>query len=115
MTLRPAHVRPMSIAGVASRAGVDRVDGSADVEVTGATVESREVSPGDLVGAFAGLVQHGAHYASDAVSAGAVPYLTRLPVLRGATIAGYSGPVRRIHSSRSGATCSRPSDSTDRL
>lgn len=93
MALRPAQVRPISIDEVAARAGADRVDGSAGVEVTGATVDSREVASGDLFGAFAGLVQHGARFASDAVSAGAVAILTDEDGLRQVRTAGLTVPV----------------------
>lgn len=93
MVLRPAHVRPISIDQVAERAGADRVDGNAAVDVTGATVDSREVHAGDLFGAFAGFVQHGARFASDAVSAGATAILTDEDGLRQVREAGLTVPV----------------------
>lgn len=93
MALRPTHVRPLSIEDIAARAEVDRVDGHSSVDVTGATVDSREVAPGDLFGAFAGLVQHGAIFAADAVSAGAVAILTDDEGLRQVRAAGLTVPV----------------------
>lgn len=93
MALRPAHVRPISIDDVAARARADRVDGSAGVEITGATVDSRDVVSGDLFGAFAGFVHHGARFASEAVSAGAVAILTDEEGLRQVRASGLSVPV----------------------
>ena len=77
MTMRPAHVEPVSLSELAVAAGLDpsALDGD-DVLITGATVDSRDVQQGDLFGAFAGLVQHGARFAADAVAAGASAILT---------------------------------------
>jgi UDP-N-acetylmuramoyl-L-alanyl-D-glutamate--2,6-diaminopimelate ligase len=44
--------------------------------ITGATVDSREVMPGDLFGAFPGLKVHGATFATQAAAAGASAILT---------------------------------------
>ena len=48
----------------------------ADVRVTGVTLDSRAVRPGDLYAALPGFNVHGARFASDAVRAGAVAVLT---------------------------------------
>ncbi len=93
MALRPTHVRPMSIDLVAARAGVDRIDGDPGVEVAGATVDSRQTSRGDLFGAFAGVVHHGAHFASDAVCAGAAAILTDAEGHAVARAAGVAVPI----------------------
>lgn len=77
MALRPARVEPIALSALVAHAGLppEALDG-ADALITGATVDSREVVPGDLFGAFAGLVQHGARFARAAVDAGAVAILT---------------------------------------
>jgi len=77
MTMRPAHVEPVLVSDLVVAAGLDpsALDGD-DVLVTGATVDSRDVVRGDLFGAFAGLIQHGARFAAEAVAAGAVAILT---------------------------------------
>ena len=94
MALRPAHVQPMNLADVAAMAAVDRVDGAVDAPpLTGATVDSRDVNPGDVFGAFAGLVQHGARFAADAVAAGAVAVLTDEAGLETVREAGLTVPV----------------------
>ncbi|XGX80407.1 UDP-N-acetylmuramoyl-L-alanyl-D-glutamate--2,6-diaminopimelate ligase [Terrabacter sp. BE26] len=47
-----------------------------DVLVTGVTLDSRAVMPGDLYAALPGFNVHGAHFAESAVAAGAVALLT---------------------------------------
>ncbi|WP_062073012.1 UDP-N-acetylmuramoyl-L-alanyl-D-glutamate--2,6-diaminopimelate ligase [Demequina sediminicola] len=76
MVLRPSRVAPCTLAQVAQRMGSDvsAVDGS--VTLTGATIDSRDVQPGDLFGAFAGFKVHGARFAPDAFAAGAVAFVT---------------------------------------
>ncbi len=66
--LRPLHVagRPLSAL----------VPGAAGVPVTGVSLDSRQVRPGDLYVALAGLHTHGARFARAAVEAGAVAVLT---------------------------------------
>lgn len=50
--------------------------GAAGVEISGVTLSSRAVVPGDLFVAPAGSVTHGARFAADAVAAGAAAVLT---------------------------------------
>ncbi|MFW2513539.1 UDP-N-acetylmuramoyl-L-alanyl-D-glutamate--2,6-diaminopimelate ligase [Demequina sp. SO4-13] len=87
MALRPSRAVPRTLAELADRAGA-RLRARAEREsepvgedpgsvlVTGATVDSHSVFPGDLFGAFPGLKVHGARFAADAVAAGAVAVLT---------------------------------------
>jgi UDP-N-acetylmuramoyl-L-alanyl-D-glutamate--2,6-diaminopimelate ligase len=49
---------------------------SADVMVTGITLDSRSVAPGDLYAALPGRATHGARFAGDAVRAGAAAVIT---------------------------------------
>ena len=53
-----------------------RPDDLSDVVVTGVTLDSRAVLPGDLYAALPGFNVHGAHFAESAVAAGAVALLT---------------------------------------
>ncbi len=76
MALRPSHVQPRTLAEIAARIGVAAPDGADAVAVTGASVDSRAVEPGDLFGAFAGLKEHGATFAAQAVENGAAAILT---------------------------------------
>ncbi len=59
--LRPSTVSGIDVAGV---------------RVTGVSLSSREIVPGDLYAALAGQRTHGARYAAEAVAAGAVAILT---------------------------------------
>jgi UDP-N-acetylmuramoyl-L-alanyl-D-glutamate--2,6-diaminopimelate ligase len=93
MALRPTHVRPVSLGFVAGLAGVDHVDGDTGVEITGATVDSRDVQPGDVFGAFPGSATHGARFAADAVAAGAVAILTDAAGQSVTRAAGVTVPI----------------------
>nr|WP_179430032.1 UDP-N-acetylmuramoyl-L-alanyl-D-glutamate--2,6-diaminopimelate ligase [Spelaeicoccus albus] len=53
-----------------------RVTGPDDVAVTGATLDSRRVRPGDLYAALPGFNVHGADFAGSALEAGAAAILT---------------------------------------
>ena len=79
---RPAGVVPVALSSLAARAGTGAdgtyrayVDGS-DVAVTGVTMASTFVRPGDLFAAAPGRAAHGATYAASALAAGAVAVLT---------------------------------------
>ncbi|WNM23352.1 UDP-N-acetylmuramoyl-L-alanyl-D-glutamate--2,6-diaminopimelate ligase [Demequina capsici] len=88
MELRPAHARGANLAQVAARVGADalhlmgpgsaRPDGAepSSVALSGATVDSREVRPGDLFGAFPGFKVHGATFGAQVAAAGAAAVLT---------------------------------------
>ncbi len=56
--------------------GADAVEGSPAVEVTGLSLSSNRVEPGDLYAALPGARAHGASFAEQAVQAGAVAVLT---------------------------------------
>ena len=77
MALRAATVTPRSLAEVAARArAVPSLPDAGETSVTGVTVDSRDVRPGDLFGALPGLQVHGATFGERAVAAGAVAILT---------------------------------------
>lgn len=75
------------------------VRGSTDgVELTGVTVRTSEVEPGDLFVGLRGVAQHGAAFAADAAARGAVALLTDA---EGLALAGDSGlPVIVLDSPR---------------
>jgi UDP-N-acetylmuramoyl-L-alanyl-D-glutamate--2,6-diaminopimelate ligase len=74
--MRPRHVHPSPVAGLAALLGVDPAPDIGGLAVTGVTHDSRRVRPGDLYAALPGSSAHGARYAARAVDAGAVAVLT---------------------------------------
>ncbi len=88
MRLRPNSVVPLDLAEIVDVAQADVTGDTAGVLVTGASVDSHNVQPGDVFGAVPGLKQHGAGYVKDAVQSGAVAVLTDV---EGAEIAGDCG------------------------
>ena len=66
--LRPEHVEPVPLSLL--------VAGAPDLAVTGVTLDSRSVLPGDLYVGLPGAATHGAGFAGEAVAAGAVAVLT---------------------------------------
>ncbi|HEX7589714.1 MAG TPA: UDP-N-acetylmuramoyl-L-alanyl-D-glutamate--2,6-diaminopimelate ligase [Demequinaceae bacterium] len=88
MAVRPTHVDPVPASKVASRAGARLDPPDANVGLTGATVDSRGVLPGDLFGAIPGFSTHGATFAAAAVAAGAAAVLTDT---QGAALASPTG------------------------
>lgn len=71
--IRPRHVEPVALRRIAEALGVP---GDDDAEVTGVTLDSRAVRPGDLYAALPGAMTHGAAYAAQAEQAGARAILT---------------------------------------
>lgn len=67
-SLRPAHSAPVSLATL--------LPGAPQLAISGITLDSRSVSPGDLYVALPGASTHGARFAAQAVAAGAVAILT---------------------------------------
>ena len=73
----PAGHRPLLLAALADLVGAPVGAGAgAAVEVSGVTLASGEVRPGDLYAALPGARTHGARFAADAASRGAVALLT---------------------------------------
>lgn len=72
--LRPAVVVPVPLGQLADRIGVST--SAPDTVVTGITLDSREVRPGDLFAAVAGAHAHRADFVPAAAAAGAVAVLT---------------------------------------
>jgi UDP-N-acetylmuramoyl-L-alanyl-D-glutamate--2,6-diaminopimelate ligase len=72
---RPAGTRPLALSALRDLLG-DPVQGDPATSVTGVTLASPEVRPGDLYAALPGARTHGARYAADAAGRGAVAVLT---------------------------------------
>ncbi|WP_457949514.1 UDP-N-acetylmuramoyl-L-alanyl-D-glutamate--2,6-diaminopimelate ligase [Pseudarthrobacter sp. alpha12b] len=73
---RPAAVAAVPLAAVGQALGVAVPAPAADVEITGISLNSRTVEPGDLYVALPGASRHGADFVTDAVGAGAAAVLT---------------------------------------
>lgn len=80
MKLRPSHPAGELLGPLAERIGLPPspivASDGADIRVTGVTLRSQDVRPGDLFAALPGASAHGARFAVDAVHAGAVAVLT---------------------------------------
>ncbi len=69
--IRPRHTEPVGLGELARLLGVSVGTPADDVVVTGVTLDSRSVRPGDLYAAIPGAVTHGAQYVEQAAKAGA--------------------------------------------
>ncbi len=74
--LRPTQVEGVPLAHLVKALELHELAPVGDLKVTGVSVDSSDIAPGDLFVAIAGLRSHGARYAADAVSRGAVAVLT---------------------------------------
>ena len=78
--LRPQDCRPMALADLAQRCALTPAEGDAQavaaLSVTGVSVDSGDVADGELFVALPGFRRHGAEFAAEAVSGGAVAVLT---------------------------------------
>lgn len=94
MTIRPTVLTPVSLRrDVAEPFGL-RSDSNIDgLKVTGVTLDSRLVRPGDLYAALPGSRTHGATFAGQAAAAGAVALLTDEHGAEMARDAGINTPV----------------------
>jgi UDP-N-acetylmuramoyl-L-alanyl-D-glutamate--2,6-diaminopimelate ligase len=72
--IRPRHIVPVDLAEVA-RVAHARTP-AASVDVTGVSLDSRSVLPGDLYAALPGAITHGAAFVAKAQQSGAVAVLT---------------------------------------
>ncbi|WP_441414803.1 UDP-N-acetylmuramoyl-L-alanyl-D-glutamate--2,6-diaminopimelate ligase [Arthrobacter sp. 2MCAF14] len=73
---RPAVVAPVALEAIASSLGIALTPDSAGTSVTGVSLNSRTVEPGDLYLALPGATRHGADFVTQAVAAGAVAVVT---------------------------------------
>ena len=76
--IRPARLAPRPLSGLAELLGVGRTENLQNGPgiLSGVTLDSRAVRPGDLYAALPGTRTHGAAYSDQAVAAGAVAILT---------------------------------------
>jgi len=75
--LRPEHPSARPISGLVEEFGIEVAHGRTDgVEVTGITLATSDLQPGDLYVGIRGQHRHGAEFAAAAVGAGAVAILT---------------------------------------
>lgn len=72
---RPQHPRPVSFHDLCEAVGLT-AEKSAEVLVTGVTINASQVHPGDVFVALAGSVHHGALFATEAINQGAVAIIT---------------------------------------
>ena len=94
---RPVHVEPIRLSAL-----TDRLDG-ADLAVRGITASTALVRRGDLFAALPGRTTHGAHFAPEALAAGAVAVITDpdgrrsvpagVPVIVVADVRAALGPI----------------------
>lgn len=78
MKLRPSHPAGQALGPLADQVGaVIAVGGEGrEIVVTGVTLRSQDVAPGDLFAALPGASAHGGSFAADAIGRGAVAVLT---------------------------------------
>lgn len=75
--MRPTHPAAHRVADLADQFALDLTGASPDaVEITGVSLTSADIEPGDLFAALAGAKAHGARFAAAAVDSGATAVLT---------------------------------------
>lgn len=78
MKLRPSHPAGQVLGRLSDQAGavISAAGTGRETVVTGVTLRSQDVQPGDLFAALPGTASHGGRYAADAIERGAVAVLT---------------------------------------
>jgi UDP-N-acetylmuramoyl-L-alanyl-D-glutamate--2,6-diaminopimelate ligase len=78
MNLRPSHPAGPALGPLAEQVQAVPAGGGAvpDVRVTGITLRSQDVEPGDLFAALPGAASHGGRYSGEAIDRGAAAILT---------------------------------------
>ncbi|MET1044912.1 MAG: UDP-N-acetylmuramoyl-L-alanyl-D-glutamate--2,6-diaminopimelate ligase [Microbacteriaceae bacterium] len=95
--LRPEHPSPRSLAGLVDEFGLD-YRGPLDIEITGVTLSTADLHPGDLYVGVPGQHSHGAEHAAVARDGGAVAIMTDAAGLEFAQSSGL--PVILVDSPR---------------
>ncbi|GAA4264568.1 UDP-N-acetylmuramoyl-L-alanyl-D-glutamate--2,6-diaminopimelate ligase [Frondihabitans peucedani] len=96
--LRPEHPSARSLGQLASEFGLEHIGSIDGIEITGVTLSTGDLHPGDLYVGMPGAHRHGAEFAAEAREGGAVALLTDA---RGAEIAEGAGlPVILVDSPR---------------
>ena len=86
--LRPEHPESRPLAGLVEALALEHHGTIEGVDLTGVTLSTGDLRPGDLFVGLQGAHRHGAEFAADAAAAGAVALLTDAA---GATIASSAG------------------------
>jgi UDP-N-acetylmuramoyl-L-alanyl-D-glutamate--2,6-diaminopimelate ligase len=96
--LRPEHPSPRSLAGFVQEFGIDHRGSVDGVELSGVTLSTSDLHPGDLFVGVKGAKGHGAAYAAQAREGGAVALLTDV---EGAELAADAGlPILLVENPR---------------
>jgi len=96
--LRPEHPSARSLAGLVAEFGLESTGSLDGIEISGVTLSTADVRPGDLYVGMPGANSHGASYATIARDGGAVAVMTDAA---GAALASASGlPVILVDSPR---------------
>jgi UDP-N-acetylmuramoyl-L-alanyl-D-glutamate--2,6-diaminopimelate ligase len=74
--LRPEHVAPVSLQDLATKFNLRLISGSLNAEATGVSMNTADLRRGDIFVAMPGLKTHGAKFAAQALSAGAIAIVT---------------------------------------
>ncbi|WP_127793256.1 Mur ligase family protein [Agromyces sp. LHK192] len=98
--LRPRHPIPRSLRGLADAFAFDVRGELGDLEVSGVSLSSKAVEPGDLYVGVPGRNVHGARFAADAREAGAVAVLTDDDGARIVAQTAPGLPVLVVHDAR---------------
>jgi len=104
---RPRHVLGASLAELAALVGAEAPVRAGEVVVTGATLDSRAVRPGDLYAALPGARTHGARFAAQAAADGATAVLTDPDGAAAAADAGLPALVVADPRAVLGAVCAQ--------
>lgn len=75
-SLRPEHPQPRALSGLVTELGLSSTDSLDGIEITGITLTTKDVRPGDLFVGMPGATVHGATFARSAREAGAVAIVT---------------------------------------
>lgn len=75
-TIRPERVEPISVAFLASELNLQHFSGKLEGSITGISMNTSDLRPGDVFVAMPGLKTHGARFASKALELGAVAIVT---------------------------------------
>ena len=76
LTIRPQHPKRVSLQALAAQFSLETDDTAAAADVTGVTIDSRDVREGDLYVGIPGARHHGAKFALAALERGAAAMLT---------------------------------------
>ena len=96
--LRPEHQSPVALSSIATEFGLAWAASADDLFVTGISMNTSDLRPGDLFVAMPGLKTHGANYLAMAIEKGAVALITDAAGL--AIVAGTELPTLILENPR---------------